>query len=110
MASTEDFKDYVLDQIPFDGMLSARKMFGEYCIYANHKVLGLITNNQLYIKPTPVGLKLHQGALGKPFPRAKDYILIEDELENPDLLEELINESYKALPFPKSKKNKEVKD
>ncbi|MGI9526315.1 MAG: TfoX/Sxy family protein [Weeksellaceae bacterium] len=104
MASTKDFKDYVLDQLPFEGKLSYRKMFGEYCIYANEKVLGFITDNRLFIKPTNIGLKLHQGELGSPFPGAKNYILIEDELENPELLVELIKESYMALPLSKPKK------
>ncbi|MFB1643940.1 hypothetical protein [Campylobacter molothri] len=40
MPSSENFKDFVLDQLKLCGnkyTFHTRKMFGEYCIYVNNK-------------------------------------------------------------------------
>ena len=33
--------------------LSARKMFGEYALYLDGKVVALVCDDQLFLKPTP---------------------------------------------------------
>ncbi|MFY0745314.1 hypothetical protein [Campylobacter sp. LH-2024] len=53
MSSSENFKDFVLDQLKLCGnkyTFHARKMFREYCIYVNNKPIFLICNDVLYIK------------------------------------------------------------
>ncbi len=50
MASKQEFVDYVCEQIAQAGVITYRKMFGEYSIYCNGKVVGLICDNMFYIK------------------------------------------------------------
>ena len=52
MSSTKDFFDFVIDQIDNKNLVKWRKMFGEYAIYYDNKVIGLITDNQFYLKNT----------------------------------------------------------
>lgn len=46
MASTQDFAEYVLDQLG-EKDFSVRKMFGEYALYCEGKVVGLVCDNSL---------------------------------------------------------------
>ena len=55
MATHQDFVDYVVDQIENAGAVTCRKMFGEYALYSDGKVVGLLCDNQLFIKPTEGG-------------------------------------------------------
>ena len=97
MASTQDFLDFVIDQIDNKNLVKWRKMFGEYAIYYDEKVIGLITDNQFYLKNTENARKFlienyreENIKLASPFPKAKDWILLDEEIENKELLNELI--------------------
>lgn len=97
MASTKDYLDYVLDQIKNQDLVKSKKMFGSYAIYYDQKVIALICDNQLFIKNTKSGIDFVEKELGKgslrlspPFPNAKDWILLEDEIEDREFLNELI--------------------
>jgi TfoX/Sxy family transcriptional regulator of competence genes len=52
MASDQNFVDFVLEHIENVGEVTAKKMFGEYSIYADGKLFGMICDNKLFIKPT----------------------------------------------------------
>lgn len=72
-------------------------MFGEYAIYYDDKVIGLITDNQFYLKNTRKAKEFliknyreENLKLASPFPKAKDWILLDEEIENKELLNELI--------------------
>ena len=45
MASTEEFVKYVADQLRDAGEIVYRKMFGEYGIYCDGKIFGLICDD-----------------------------------------------------------------
>jgi TfoX/Sxy family transcriptional regulator of competence genes len=55
MASDQNFVNFVIEQVKNAGEITAKKMFGEYGIYANEKLFGLICDNKLFIKPTISG-------------------------------------------------------
>ncbi len=105
MASTQDFLDFVLDQIEPRGRVTARKMFGEYALYAGDKVVALVCDDRLFIKPTDAG-RAFAGEIAQapPYPGAKPYFLIEDGLEDRAWLSELVRVTEGALPAPKLKK------
>lgn len=107
MASEKSFVEFVIDQIDYAGGIIAKKMFGEYGIYADGKLFGLICDNRVFIKPTKVG-RAYIGHVTEmsPYPGAKPYFLIEEKLEDKDWLSELVRVSVEELPKPKPKKNK----
>lgn len=107
MASDQNFVDFVLEQIKNAGEVIAKKMFGEYVIYADEKLFGLICDNKLYIKPTNSGRQFIENVVeAPPYKGAKPCFLIEDKIEDGDWLSELIRISLKELPAPKPKKQK----
>lgn len=83
MASDPTLVEYLLDQMRDAGHLVSRKMFGEYAIYCNDKVVALVCDNQLFVKPTPKGkVHLEDVVESPPYPGAKPYFLIEDRLDD----------------------------
>jgi TfoX/Sxy family transcriptional regulator of competence genes len=52
MASDLDFVKFVVDQMENAGAIAYRKMFGEYALYCEGKVVAFVCENQLFIKPT----------------------------------------------------------
>lgn len=111
MASNKNTVDYILEQISGAGVVSARKMFGEYAIYCDQKVIALVCDDQLFIKPTEAGKKfLKDYTEGFPYPGAKPYYLISGVLwEDSDWLTELAHITAIDLPAPKAKAKKNMK-
>jgi TfoX/Sxy family transcriptional regulator of competence genes len=96
-----------MEQIKNAGEITAKKMFGEYGIYANGKIFGLICDNKLYIKPTISGREFIGNVVeAPPYEGAKTSFLIEDKIEDSDWISELVRISLKELPAPKPKKKK----
>ncbi len=81
-------------------------MFGEYALYCNDRVVALVCDNQLYVKPTTAGAAfLDTPEEAPPYPGAKNYYLISGEhWDDSDWLSELIRITAAELPLPKKKK------
>lgn len=110
MASDQKFVDFVTDQIKGAGEIVTKKMFGEYGLYADGKIVGLICDNKLFIKPTKSGEKFIGKVVQAPaYPGAKPSFLIEDKIEDSKWLSELVRISVKELPEPKPKPKKKKK-
>lgn len=106
MASSLDFVEYVCDQISGAGGISYRKMFGEFTVYCDKKVIGLICDNQFFVKKTEKGAALLTNCEeGEPYPGAKPCLVI-DSVDDRELMTALIQATYKELPAPKTKKKK----
>lgn len=107
MASDQNFVDFVTGQIDYAGEIMARKLFGEYGIYAEGKLFGLVCDNKVFIKPTQAG-KEFIGDVTElpPYPGAKPSFLIQEELEDRDWFSELVRITVEELPAPKPKKKK----
>lgn len=105
MATEKSFADFVVEQLAEAGVITCRKMFGEYGVYCDGKIVALLCDNRLFIKPTEAG-RAHIGevVLAPPYPGAKDYFLIEEQLEDGEWLSRLVRVSAAELPLPKPKK------
>lgn len=102
MASSQEFVDYVLEQMQEAGIMRARKMFGDYGFYCNDQFIGLICDNQCYLKVTKPGEALFKEPhYASPYEGAKPHLLIEN-LENSAFLKELVQVTCKALPTKKT--------
>lgn len=109
MASDLEFVEYVCDQMSGAGLISFRKMFGEYTIYCNGKVVALICDNQFFLKPTQSGRSLLRHAVeAPPYPGAKLCFLVGDQLDDRDWLSNLVRATENELPAPKPRKRKAV--
>lgn len=104
MASDQSFVDYICEQANLARELSYKKMFGEYALYLRGKVVALVCDNQLFVKPTEAGrLLLGNATEGAPYPGAKPHFRIGDEIDDPEQLRQLLVATAEALPMPKPK-------
>lgn len=108
VATAQNTIDFLLDQLSRAGEVSAKKMFGEYCLYLADKPVGLVCDDQLYLKPTKAGkAMLKQVIEGSPYPGAKPHLLIPGDLwEEREWLCELVRAAARELPLPKPRKAK----
>ena len=106
MASNADFVQYLADQCSGAGDIVAKKMFGDYGIYCNDKIFGLICDDHFYLKPTDeVRPLLRAVDMRPPYEGAKPYFYIAD-VDDHDYLSSLVRETCRHLPEPKPKKKK----
>lgn len=115
MASDLNFVEYICDCLNGAGQISFKKMFGEYAIYCDGKVVALVCDNQLFVKPTAAGRSaMLQGSRytndsiveAPPYPGAKPYFLISEQLDEREWMSNLIRLTASVLPLPKPKKPK----
>ena len=108
MATTQNTIDFLLDQLSALGTASTRKMFGEYCLYLSGKPVGLVCDDQLYLKPTMAGRALLDNSVeGSPYPGAKPHLLITpDQWEDREWLCDLVRATDRELPMPRPKVKK----
>jgi DNA transformation protein and related proteins len=111
MASDLNFVEYVHEQINSGGQVSFKKMFGEYAIYYEKKVVALVCDNQLFIKPTAGGRSMIGTVVeAPPYQGAKPYFLIEEQLDDRQWMSNLIQLTASEVPAPKQKKSKPKKE
>lgn len=108
MATKQSTVDFILDQIAEAGSVAAKKMFGEYALYCDSKVVALVCDDQLFVKPTNAGKAfINDYVEGIPYPGAKPYVLISAELwDEREWLSQLIRLTALELPPPKKKSKK----
>lgn len=111
MASSQKFVEFVLEQIHDAGEITYRKMFGEYAIYSDGKVVALVADDKLFVKQTEGGKKFIGDYQEAPaYPGAKMSFLIEDQIEDHQFLSDLIRITSAEVPFPKPKIKKNKQD
>ena len=104
MASNPDFVQYIADQCAVAGEITVKKMFGDYGIYCDGIIFGLVCDNRFYIKPTDAGRSLLSSVeMRPPYDGAKDYFFIED-VDDRDYIAKLVRATCKELPLAKPKR------
>ena len=107
MASDLDFVEFIVDQIENAGEITYKKMFGEYALYSDGKIIALVCDDQLFVKPTKAGKSFINNVIeAPPYPGAKLYFLIEEKIEDREWISSLIRLTVKELPEPKPKSRK----
>ena len=106
MASRQNTIDFIVEQVSRAGHVTARKMFGEYGLYCDGKLVALVCDDQLFVKPTAQGRAFLRWPLEvPPYQGAKPYFLIAGEAwDNAEWLTDLIKQSAAALPAPAPRK------
>lgn len=108
MATQRRTIDFLLEQASGAGAVNAKPMFGEYGVYVDGKMIGLVCDDQLFVKPTTSG-RAHAGPVldEPPYPDAKPQMLIAaDRWDDADWLGELLRLTAAELPTPRPRKPK----
>ena len=102
MASDIGFVEYVCEQVAGAGHITHRRMFGEFALYCDGKVVALICDNQFFLKPTVAGRALLERVKeAPPYPGAKMYYLLDADLEDAEHMARVVRATAAELPMPK---------
>ena len=99
MATSKEYKDFIIEQLDLLDNITCKVMMGEFLLYYNDVLFGGIYDNRLLVKKIETNKKynmqeqiLYEGA--KPM-----YLV--DDVDNKELLKEIIIETCKGLPNKK---------
>ena len=79
MATQKETIEFILGKLRDRGRFTARAMFGEYALYADGRVVGLVCDDLLYVKILPASNALErQCEKGDPYPGARPHYIVEE--------------------------------
>jgi len=105
MSTTQDFAEYVCEQIRNSGNVRFRKMFGEYMVYVNDKPILLVCDNTVFVKQLDdVAELLSDADVGFPYTGAKLHYVL--DIDDAVLSNEVVRILEPITPLPKPKKKK----
>ena len=103
MATTNEYIEYVCDQIKGIGEIRYKKMFGEYMVYVNNKPVIIVCDNVAFIKKLDCIEEIMKDAeIGYPYKAAKEHYVL--DIDNQELCKTVVTEVEKVTPMPKPKK------
>lgn len=88
--------------------IRAAKMFGEYTLYCDEKVVALIADDQFFLKITPSSEEVFDARHeAPPYPGAKlHYRIPEERIQDAVFMTEIVNRVAADLPAPKPRKRR----
>ena len=95
MASTKEYRDYILEQLSLVPGITCRPMMGEFLLYANGVLFGGIYDDRLLVKIVPEN-KQYKMTEEIPYDGAKPMYFVED-VDNKEKLAGIINASLRGL-------------
>ena len=88
MASTKNYRDFILEQLSILDDISYKPMMGEYLLYYKGILFGGIYDDRLLIKVTNANSKYNMEQV-IPYKNAKTMYLV-DDVENIELLKDIV--------------------
>ncbi len=105
MATTNEYIEYVCEQIKGIGDIRYKKMFGEYMVYVNDKPVIIVCNNITFVKELEcIEEKMKDSEEGYPYKGAKEHYIL--DIDNSEFSKSIVAEIEKVTPIPKPKKKK----
>lgn len=108
MGTRAETMEFLVDQLSGLPNIRSKRMFGEYALYCDEKVVAFVCDDELFIKPTDAGREY----IGDPeeapaYPGSKMYFRVSgDRWEDREWLTGLVDTTAAVLPVPKPKKPK----
>ena len=105
MSTRPGTTEFILEKLRDYDRFSVLKMFGEYALYADGKVVGLICDDILFVKILPASIELEsQCEKGIPYHNAKPWYIVEEgELTKIESLREILFALAASIPAKKKK-------
>ena len=103
MATTNEYIEYVCEQIQGVGEIRYQKMFGEYMVYVNQKTVIIVCDNVPFVKMLDcIKEKMQDAETGYPYKGAKEHYVL--DIDNCEFCKDVVCEIEKVTPIPKKKK------
>lgn len=95
MATSKEYKNFILEQLSVLGDITVKPMMGEYLLYKSGVLFGGIYDNRLLVKITESNKKYNM-ATSVPYDGAKPMYLVHD-LDDKEILQNIVFDTYKGL-------------
>ena len=108
MSTQKETVEFILEKLGEPERFAVRAMFGEYALYADSKVVGLVCNDQLYVKILPQSVELEDICeKDEAYPGSKKFYVVEEvQLSHIKNLSKILLNIAKVLPAKKKKVKK----
>ncbi len=95
MATTKDYRDFILEQLNLLDNITCKSMMGEYLLYYNGVLFGGIYDDRLLVKIVDNNKKYNMQE-SIPYDGAKPMYLV-DDVDNQETLRDIVLDTYKDL-------------
>ena len=95
MASTKEYRDFILEQLSEVPNITCRPMIGEFLLYSNNVLFGGIYDDRLLVKIVPEN-EQYKMTKEIPYDGAKPMYFVED-VDNKEKLAEIVKATVKGL-------------
>ena len=95
MATTKDYRDFILEQLNLLDNITCKSMMGEYLLYYNGILFGGIYDDRLLIKIVDSNKKYNMQE-SIPYESAKPMYLV-DDVDDQEVLRNIVLDTYKDL-------------
>ena len=95
MASTKDYKDFIMSQLGEIGDIKCRPMMGEYILYYKNVVFGGIYDDRFLVKKVDNNRK-YKMEEAIPYPKGKPMYYVED-VDNQEEIKNIVLDTYEGL-------------
>ncbi len=108
MSTQKETVEFILEKLGEPKRFAVRAMFGEYALYADGKVVGLVCDDQLYVKILPESAELERVCeKDEAYPGSKLYYVVEEvQLSQIKNLPDILLNIAASLPAKKKKVKK----
>ena len=95
MASTKEYRDYILEQLSLLDNITCKSMMGEYLLYYNGILIGGIYDDRLLVKIVDNNKKYNMQE-SIPYENAKPMYLVGD-VDNQETIRDIVLDTCKGL-------------
>ena len=95
MATTKDYRDFILEQLNLLDNITCKSMMGEYLLYYNGILFGGIYDDRLLVKIVDSNKKYNMQE-SIPYESAKPMYLV-DDVDNQETLRDIVLDTCKDL-------------
>ena len=95
MATTKDYRDFILEQLNLLDNITCKSMMGEYLLYYNGLLFGGIYDDRLLVKIVDSNKKYNMQE-SIPYESAKPMYLV-DDVDNQETIRDIVLDTCKGL-------------
>ena len=95
MASTKEYRDFILEQLSLLDNITCKSMMGEYLLYYNGILFGGIYDDRLLVKIVDSNKKYNMQE-SIPYENAKPMYLV-DDVDNQETIRDIVLDTCKGL-------------
>lgn len=103
MATTNEYIEYVCEQISGIGEIRYKKMFGEFMVYINDKPVLMVCDNIPFVKKLDCIKEIMKDAqVGYPYEGAKEHYVL--DIDDSEFCKSVLLQIEKVTPISRSRK------